>query len=161
MKSFTLLELIIAIVIIGILAAVAIPNFSHLSTHSKDAAVKSVITTIQSSIDNIHSEWIVNDSYEWKPESGDCKLNDEGYPNKLDDNSSSEKKLFKCVLKNPIIACGDKKSGCFVESSGGVYDYYYSPKKYLRVEYNSTNGKLECKDGGEINSTKCEEILFR
>ena len=46
-NGFTLIEIMIALLIIGIISAVLIPNYSNIQTQSKETAVKSVCHTLQ------------------------------------------------------------------------------------------------------------------
>jgi prepilin-type N-terminal cleavage/methylation domain-containing protein len=50
-KGFTLIELMIVVVIIGLLAAIAIPNFQRLVRRSKDGSVRSNIHVIQTGME--------------------------------------------------------------------------------------------------------------
>lgn len=54
-KGFTLVELVIVIVVIGILAAIAIPKFFDFTTDAKKAASKGALGGIRSAIANYYA----------------------------------------------------------------------------------------------------------
>jgi len=162
-KGFTLIELLFVIVIIGFLAVIAVPKFMNLTTNAKKASIKSIVTSVQDSIENIHSQWLVNEDFTWTGADGEDLSSDfnntSGYPLSLD-SGKDEEELFKYVLKIPIYYCGDKTQNCWDEYDDNKYEYIFNPNKKLRLEYNSSNGLLECIDGVGITQEDCEKIIY-
>ena len=50
-KGFTLVEILIVVVILGILAAIVIPQFTDASTQAKEANMKSTLQSVRSQIE--------------------------------------------------------------------------------------------------------------
>ncbi len=115
-KAFSLIELIFVMVVIGILAAMAIPKFRGLSSNAKVSSELATASTIQSAIEDIHSDWIVSEgTLEWGNGKNENDLNANGYPKQLGDCPPA----FNWILKNSSTI--DTKWQC--KSQSGKYIY--------------------------------------
>jgi type II secretion system protein G len=56
-KGFTLIELLIVVAIIGILAAIAIPQFSSYRQKAFDSAAQSDLKTMRTSLEGYYTEY--------------------------------------------------------------------------------------------------------
>ncbi len=142
-KAFTLTELIFVIVIIGILAAVAIPKFTGLTSNSKISAELATASTIQSAIEDVHSEWIISEGdFTWGNGKTQNDINSTtGYPKKLGDCG----KAFNWILKNSSGV--DAKWECKNNNDGTFYYKGPASKKDSGVKPSSdVEGKPDCSD---------------
>jgi len=155
-KAFTLIELIFVIVIIGVLAAVAIPKFAGLSSNAKIQAEMATAATVQSALDDIHATWITSEGdFKWGNDRNKSDLNDDGYPKQLGDCNPA----FNWILKNSSLtdakwSCTDNGNDTFTyrgpassTNSGVNNNSSDKPDNNDYWEYNTTAGTFTLKEG--------------
>ena len=59
-QGFTLIELVIVIIVLGILAAIAIPKFTNLSSDARLASLRGMEGAMRSGADLIHSKAVIS-----------------------------------------------------------------------------------------------------
>ncbi len=99
-KAFTFIELIIAVTVIGILAAVITPKFKDFINQAKKSSELATAAAVSSALKRIEGEWSITDGdFDWDNDKviDDIKseLSKDGYPYRLDKNG----KTFGAVLK--------------------------------------------------------------
>lgn len=163
-KGFTLIELIIVIVLLGLLAAAALPKFSDLETQARSASQDGVIGGFRSAVNIVHGDWLakgkgttiltledariaVHDDYGW-PENGTTSGSDPATANKTM-TAAKCLAVYNSILSGPPEAdttC--TSSSCEVKvtlktGSTTICVYTFEQGTGQAFEYTISNGKVE------------------
>ena len=141
-KGFSLLELIIAIILIVLITSFAIPKYNAITYNSNLSILKSDLSLIQNSITQSKTKNIL-------------LSNNEKIENL--DNSATDKineKLFTNVIDFSILSTdsNEKKAGKWSKISDKSYEFYLSSSKSILFLFEDE--KLVCKSEEDI----CKEI---
>lgn len=131
-RAFTMVELVFVIVVLGILAAVAIPRLAATRDDAEVAKARSDISSIRSGISMQRSKLLM--------QGGDPSslVLDSATPN------TPGEELFSNVLEYPIIA--GEGDGKWKKDDNDTYSFGLS-NTWVSFDYDSSAGKFDCQDG--------------
>ena len=145
-KAFSMLELIFVIVIIGILAAVAIPRMAATRDDAVITKVRTDVSNIRSAIANLHTKNLMKGIASYPEALDDAEANVEG--EELFDGNSS----IGVLLDYPIYS--KNADGHWMKTD----DTNYTVKVMntdVKFNYYPSNGHFDCKD---INSGNADSL---
>lgn len=158
-KGFTLIELVVVIVILGILSATALPKFINLTEDAEEAVFIGTAAAFKSGVEQVHIAWLVRGNgqavQDFIPISdpvvgGDLSVNSAGYPAdtrgvSLTLNSGADcLDVWRAVLdaSNADVENDDSADiqAEYIGSNSCTYTYTRNPT--LSATYNSNTGDV-------------------
>lgn len=110
-KGFTLVEILIVVVILGILAAIVIPQFTRASESAQAASVASQLQTIRSQVE------LYQVQHGGTP--ADLGTGDKGWDDMLTETSAGYGPYFQQAPRNPLAPSANANDEVAADTSGG------------------------------------------
>ena len=151
-NGFTLIELVMVIVILGILAAFALPRFADLGGEARQATLEGAKGSVKSAAAIAHSKWLAagKSSPITMEGSTDIDMSDEGYPQAVGGTNAGIEGAAQLATSDFKVAAKSGASGVAIITAAGATDGSDNNSTVeCYFEYDQSDGSVTSPTGSE------------
>jgi len=153
-KAFSMIELTFVIVVIGILAAIALPRFGDTADTAYLSKAKSTVITVRNAIKNERQRRILRGDF-----TGITDLSrtaaDGASANVFDHFNQDNRNVNTPVFDYPVPACSGAQRACWVKN-GTTYSYRFPDSTDGQADFVLNNNRFDC---SAADTADCQEII--
>ena len=153
-NAFTMIELTFVIVVIGVLAAIALPRFSDTADTAYLSKAKSTIITVRNAIKNERQRRILRGDFTAINDLSRTNA-DAASANVFDHFNADNRGTNTPIFDYPIPACSTTQRGCWVKN-GTTYSYRFIDTADGQADFVLNNNRLDC---AAADTVDCQKII--